>query len=129
LEIAKNENKFVLLDFTGSDWCGWCMKLDKEVFTRKEFKDYSKEKLVLVTVDFPHEKSQSSTVKQQNKKLQDEFKITGYPSIVLLSPSGQKVGQTGYVSEISKDYPKSFLDQLNEFMEKPAKNSKRSKDT
>ena len=53
LEKAKTEKKMVLLDFTGSDWCGWCMKLDKEVFSKKEFKDYAKENLVLVELDFP----------------------------------------------------------------------------
>ena len=51
---AKAEKKMVLLDFTGSDWCGWCIKLDKEVFSQPEFKDYAKENLVLVEVDFPN---------------------------------------------------------------------------
>jgi thioredoxin-related protein len=52
LAQAKAEKKMVVLDFTGSDWCGWCIKLDKEVFSKKEFKDYAKDNLVLVEVDF-----------------------------------------------------------------------------
>ena len=52
-EQAKQGGKRILLDFTGSDWCGWCKKLDAEVFSQQEFKDYAAKKLVLVEVDFP----------------------------------------------------------------------------
>ena len=53
LARAKAENKYVLLNFSGSDWCGWCTKLDKEVFSRQAFKDYARENLILVLLDFP----------------------------------------------------------------------------
>src|SRR5687767_6717334 len=81
LAKAKAENKMVLLDFTGSDWCGWCIKLDKEVFSKKEFKDYAKENLVLVEVDFPQGKNQSKKLKEQNAKLKQEFGVRGFPTI------------------------------------------------
>ena len=84
LARAKTEKKLVLLDFTGSDWCGWCIKLEKEVFSKPEFKTYAKENLVLVEVDFPQGKRQSAKLKAQNEKLQKEFGIQGYPTLIVL---------------------------------------------
>ena len=52
---AKAEGKHILIDFSGSDWCGWCIKLDKEVFSKKAFKSYAKENLILVLADFPRD--------------------------------------------------------------------------
>ena len=96
LAQAKAEKKLVVLDFTGSDWCGWCIKLDKEVFSKKEFKDYAKGNLVLVEVDFPQGKKLSKKTKEQNDKLQAQYGVKGYPTIVVLNPEGQKVGELGY---------------------------------
>src|SRR6266481_1993267 len=72
---AKKENKLVMLDFTGSDWCGWCKKLDAEVFSKPEFASYAKKNLVLVEVDFPRGKQQSAELKKANQALQDKYKI------------------------------------------------------
>lgn len=110
LAKAKAEKKMVLLDFTGSDWCGWCIKLDKEVFSKKQFKDYAKENLVLVEVDFPQGKRQTKKVKEQNAKLQQEHGVRGYPTIIVLNSEGQKVGQLGYM----EGGPEPFLAKLNE---------------
>ena len=96
LAQAKAEKKLVVLDFTGSDWCVWCKRLDKEVFSKKEFLDYAKENLVLVEVDFPQGKQQAAALKAQNEKLQSQFKIEGYPTIIVLDSEGKKVGQLGY---------------------------------
>jgi protein disulfide-isomerase len=93
---AAAENKPMLLDFTGSDWCGWCIKLDKEVFSGPEFVAYAKKNLVLVKVDFPRSKSQSATVRKQNEKLAAKFKIEGYPTIVVLNAQGVQIGELGY---------------------------------
>src|SRR5690242_19664467 len=68
-ETAKAEKKLVLLDFTGSDWCGWCIKLHKEVFSTPEFEKYAKENLVLVEVDFPRKKQLSAEQKTANGAL------------------------------------------------------------
>src|SRR5262245_30005189 len=65
---AKAEGKFVLINFTGSDWCGWCMKLRKEVFLKSEFNDYAKTNLILVEVDFPKRKPQPAPLQQANQK-------------------------------------------------------------
>jgi len=107
-ELAKKDGKHMLLDFTGSDWCGWCMKLDKEVFKKTEFKDYAKQSLVLVQLDFPHQKQLSKKVKEQNAKLAAKYQIKGYPSIIILSPEGELVGQTGY----QEGGPEKYVEML-----------------
>jgi protein disulfide-isomerase len=111
---AKAEKKLLVLDFTGSDWCGWCMKLDKEVFSKKEFKDYAKDNLVLVEVDFPQSKPQSKKLKEQNEKLQAKYGIEGYPTIVVLNGEGKKVGQLGY----QEGGPSAFTAKLDTLKEK-----------
>ena len=106
---AKKENKLVLLDFTGSDWCGWCIKLKGEVFDLKEFKDYADKNLVLVEVDFPRKKQLSADQKKANNALQEQYKIQGYPTIIVLNGEGKKVGELGYV----KGGPKAFIAELD----------------
>src|SRR5881628_3741355 len=69
---AKEEKKLVMLDFTGSDWCGWCIKLHKEVFSKPEFAEYAKDNLVLVEVDFPRAKTQTEELKKANQSLQEK---------------------------------------------------------
>ena len=106
---AKAENKRVLLDFTGSDWCGWCIKLHKEVFSQKEFLDYADKNLVLVQVDFPQRKKQAAKLKKANEALSEKFKIEGYPTIVILNAEGKQVGSSfGY-----EPSPKEFISQLD----------------
>ncbi len=94
---AKAENKKILLNFTGTDWCPWCIKLDKEVFSQPEFKDFASKNLVLVIVDFPHEKRLRSAVKKQNEALKATYGAQGYPTILVVDPEGKKVAQTGYI--------------------------------
>lgn len=86
----------VLLDFTGSDWCGWCKVLKKEVFQTPEFLDYAKKNLVLVEVDFPQRKKQSAELKKANEELQERFKVRYYPTIILLNSAGKVLGELGY---------------------------------
>lgn len=101
---AAKEGRFILLDFTGSDWCGWCIKLQKEVFSQEEFKTFAKDNLVCVELDFPRGKTQSTELKEQNKRLSEEYGIQGFPTIVLLSPKGEKVATTGYRPGGAKAY-------------------------
>lgn len=105
---AKKENKLVLMDFTGSDWCGWCIKLKKEVFDTQEFKDYADKNLVLVEVDFPRKKEQSAELKKANQALQAKYKIQGYPTIIVLDGDGKQVGELGYM----KGGPGPFIAEL-----------------
>ena len=94
---AKAENKLVLLDFTGSDWCGWCIRLNKEVFSQPEFAKYAKDNLVLVEVDFPRRKVLSAEQKSANDALQKKYEIKGYPTIIVLNGDGKKVAELGYM--------------------------------
>lgn len=94
---AKADKKLVLLDFTGSDWCPPCKKLAADVFAQQEFKNYAKEKLVLVELDFPTSKSQPEELKKQNQKLQTEYNIEGYPTVIILNPDGKEIARwVGY---------------------------------
>ena len=111
---AKEEKKLVMLDFTGSDWCGWCIKLHKEVFSKPEFAEYAKKNLVLVEVDFPRAKKQSAELKKANEELQAKYKIEGYPTIIVLNGEGKKVGVTGYV----EGGPKAWLAELDKQVKK-----------
>ncbi len=94
---AKKEHKMILLDFTGSDWCIWCQRTDKEVFETPKFKEFADKNLVLVTLDYPKSRPMPDAVKAQNAKLQDKFGIEGFPTLVVLTP-GEKVvfTQVGY---------------------------------
>lgn len=111
---AKAEKKLLLLDFTGSDWCGWCIKLNKEVFSQQEFQDYASKNLVLMEVDFPQTKTLPAEVKKQNDKLQTKYKIEGYPTIIVLNSEGKKVGELGY----QPGGPKAFIAALDKLKSK-----------
>ena len=107
-EEAKAGHKLLLINFTGSDWCGWCKRLDAEVFSKQEFADYAKENLVLMTADFPRAKPLSSEVRQQNATLAQKFGIEGFPTIVLLNSEGKMVGALGY----TPGGPTAFIGEL-----------------
>jgi protein disulfide-isomerase len=111
LKKAQAEKKMVLMDFTGSDWCGWCIKLQKEVFNTKEFADYADKNLVLVELDFPNKKEQSATLKATNKKLQQKYGARGFPTIVVLNSEGKEVWRkVGYMP----GGPKAWIEKLEE---------------
>ncbi len=93
---AKASHKLLLLDFTGSDWCIWCKKLDAEVFSQPEFQSYAKDHLVLMTVDFPRKSPLAPEVKKQNSELAEKYEIQGFPTIIVLNGEGKKVGELGY---------------------------------
>ena len=93
---ASQTGSYLLLDFSGSDWCGWCMKLDREVFSKAEFEAYAKTNLICVLLDFPQQKPLSNKLKEQNAGLANKYGIEGYPTVLLLSPEGKLVARTGY---------------------------------
>jgi len=97
LETARTEKKAVLVDFTGSDWCVWCIKLKKEVFETPEFSQYATNNLVLLELDFPNSKPQSDELKKQNAELQRQFGIEGFPTILVLNSEGKLIGKMGYI--------------------------------
>jgi thioredoxin-related protein len=110
LASALKENRNVLLDFTGSDWCGWCVKLKRDTFDQPAFKEYADKNLVLVEIDFPQGKSQKPEVKRQNEALQQQYQVQGFPTLVLLDPQGKIIKQqSGYIP----GGPKGFMDWVN----------------
>ena len=107
-EDAKAGKKLMLLEFTGSDWCGWCMKLDKEVFSTPEFQNYASRNLILVKLDFPRRRPQTEALKKQNEQLAQKYGIQGFPTIIVLNGQGEKVGELGYM----EGGPSPFLAKL-----------------
>jgi protein disulfide-isomerase len=112
---AAKEGKPIFINFTGTDWCGWCIKLEKEVFSKKAFQDYAKENLVLVEVDFPKKKEQSAELKEQNKKLDKEYGVEGYPTLYLLDAQGKKLTEDiGY----REGGPEAYVAHLKSLLKK-----------
>jgi thioredoxin-related protein len=93
---AKNEKKMLLMNFTGSDWCIWCKKLQSEVFTKPEFIDYANKNLVLLEVDFPNGKPQTDAQKKANEALSEKFGVEGFPTLIVLNSDGKPIGKLGY---------------------------------
>jgi len=108
LTTAKAQNKPVVMDFTGSDWCGWCIKLDREVFSAADFKTYAAKNLVLLKVDFPRRTALPAQEQAQNDKLAAQYGIQGFPTVVVLKPDGSKAGELGYLP----GGPKAFIAAL-----------------
>lgn len=111
IKVAKTEKKAILVDFTGSDWCGWCIRLKKEVFDQKEFVAATKD-FVLVELDYPQKKQQSPEEKAKNKAWAEKFSIEGFPTIMLLDSNGEPFAQTGYEA----GGPVKYLAHLAELM-------------
>lgn len=101
------EGKLMLLDFTGSDWCGFCTKLDEDIFSKGPFKSFAKKRLVLVELDYPRTKQQSDEVKKQNSELRSKFGVNGFPTLILIDANGKEVAR--WVG-----YKKDLLDELKE---------------
>jgi thioredoxin-related protein len=105
IAISSKEKKPMLLFFTGSDWCGWCIRLQKEVLKTPEFAAWAKKNVVLVELDFPRRTPQSDAIKNQNAGIQQAFGVQGYPTVWFASakqkdgkPSFTGIGSTGYLA-------------------------------
>jgi protein disulfide-isomerase len=114
MKLSAKTGKPILADFSGSDWCGWCIKLDREVFSKKVFLDYAKKNLILVMLDFPRRKSQSSKLTSQNKKLMTKYKVRGFPTVLLLDSKGKVIATTGY----RRGGAKKYVEHLEKLLEK-----------
>ncbi len=91
------DKKPMLVNFTGSDWCGWCIKLDREVFSKKEFQKWAKENVILVKLDFPRKSKQTAAEKKANRALANKYGVRGYPTILFINGKGEAVGKSGYM--------------------------------
>lgn len=110
LALAKKEGKPVFLNFTGSDWCGWCKLMENKVFSKPTWQAYTKENLVLVWVDFPRNKQLvPEEIVPKNKELAKQYGIQGYPTYVLLSPEGKEIGRLGADRDAT---PEGFIEDV-----------------
>ena len=80
-ELSIKSGKPILANFTGSDWCGWCIRLNREVFVTPEFKDWASENVILLELDYPRRQQQTDEIKKQNRELQQFFQVRGYPTL------------------------------------------------
>lgn len=119
IEVAAKEKKPLMMFFTGSDWCGWCMRLQKEVFVKPEFAKWAKQNVVLVELDYPRRKQLKPEIANQNNQLQQMFAVQGYPTVwfvrafvVKEKVEFQQIGSTGYVA----GGPESWIGTANEIL-------------
>jgi protein disulfide-isomerase len=112
IKIADEENKTVFINFTGSDWCKWCIKLSDEVFTKQAFENYAKDNLVLVKLDFPRNIEQTQEVKDYNRNLMKKYQVQGFPTVVVLNKDGERIGTTGYVPGGPEKYVKHLEEMI-----------------
>jgi len=109
---AGREGKDLFINFSGSDWCGWCKLLDREVFSRAEFVQKAGQSFVFVLADFPRDTSgQTKAVQQQNQRLSDRYKVEGFPTVILADSAGREYARTGYVEGGPVKYLK-YLEEL-----------------
>ncbi|MCH1478771.1 thioredoxin family protein [Crocinitomicaceae bacterium] len=121
VKISQKEKKPIMMFFTGSDWCGWCIRLQKEVFFQEDFKKWASENVVLLELDFPRRKALSPELKEQNSKLQRQFAIQGYPTVWFVEPGKDsqnnlkfdRIGRTGYV----KGGPGAWISNANALLD------------
>jgi thioredoxin-related protein len=108
--LARKENKDLFVDFTGSDWCGWCIKLDEEVFSHEEFLVEARKDYVLVALDYPRSDEAKAAVPnpERNDELRDKYGVRGYPSCLLMTADGDVYGKTGY----QKGGPEKYIEHL-----------------
>jgi thiol-disulfide isomerase/thioredoxin len=118
--ISKKENKPIMANFTGSDWCGWCKRLTASVFSQPEFKTWADKSVVLLELDYPRGKQIPEVIKAQNANLQQAFQISGYPTVWIfdLAKDDSKnqysinaLGRTGYKASVGE-----FTTEVNGFL-------------
>ena len=121
IAIGNKEKKPLLLFFTGSDWCGWCIRLQKEVLKTPEFEKWASENVILVELDYPRRTPQTAEIKQQNNELQQAFSIQGFPTICFANGTNKDgkvnfegLGTTGYVA----GGPAAWLEVANGILKK-----------
>lgn len=105
VKISEQTKKPILFFFTGSDWCGWCIRLQNEVFKTPEFAKWASEKVILVELDFPRRKALPEQIQAQNNELKNFFQVSGFPTVWLVNANKtadnkitfKQLGRTGYV--------------------------------
>lgn len=109
LSVAKRENRPLLLFFTGSDWCGWCKKIDKEVFENPEFASHIGNRFIFVKLDFPMNNPLPKDESNQNAMLKQKYGITGFPTVVVIDSNENFIAESGYRPGGGKEYANYLL--------------------
>lgn len=112
--LASKLDRYVLINFTGSDWCSWCFRLRDEVFTQPAFLDYAKANLILLKLDFPRKSQLSPAEQKANDALAQRFGVQGFPTIVLVDSKGEEITRTGYQYGGAENYVKHLKELLGE---------------
>jgi thioredoxin-related protein len=105
---ATLEGKDMLLNFSGSDWCGWCIKLKQEVFSKASFKNEATKNFILVELDLPQRTKQPARIREQNQKLVRAYGVTGFPTILVTDSEGRVYARAGYMA----GGPEKFISYL-----------------
>ena len=112
LKRAKDNSKPIFILFTGSDWCSWCVKFEKEVLSKSEFLDYATNTWELVIADFPQKKKIAPELKKQYKALQKKYAVRGFPTVMLIDAKGKELCSAGYSEGGAKVWLEKFLNKL-----------------
>ncbi len=125
-ELSKTTKKPIFAFFTGSDWCGWCRKLQNDVFSKPEFVEWASKNVILLELDFPRTKKLSPELTQQNNGMQQALRVTGYPTCWFIYTTKDEatnnynlstIGSLGYPAgaEVGKEQVK-FLEDANKIL-------------
>lgn len=121
-KLSEKSKKPLLMFFTGSDWCGWCIRLQKEVLKTPEFAKWAKDNVILVELDFPRRTPQTDDIKKQNFELQQFFGVRGYPTVWFANATKDKTGKVSFAQLGSTGYvaggPTVWLDGANKIIKK-----------
>ena len=109
---AEAEGKPLMINFTGSNWCSGCIRLDKEIFSKPVFINYANEHLILLKIDFPLGVQQEESLINQNNYLYDHYEIEGLPTVILMDPVVEIYRDYGY----GKDSPHSYVLRLKSLL-------------
>ena len=122
IALSYETKKPIMLFFTGSDWCGWCIRLQTEVFRTETFTKWAKENVILVELDYPRKKEQPQAIKDQNKQLQQMFAVQGYPTCHFVMPTPTDDGRINLTSLGQNGYmaggPDAWIAKVTEFLPK-----------
>jgi len=118
---AEDEDRMILLDFTGSDWCEWCARLEKEVWETSEFIQWADDNLVMVFIDFPQNMKLTESQQSHNRALKEFFGVSGYPTVFLLDNDLTPLLKTGLRRGGPQEYIRHLMEDRNIEVKSPEK--------
>jgi protein disulfide-isomerase len=115
MEASKKSGKLVFAFFTGSDWCGPCKEFTRTILSTSTFRNWARTNVHLLEVDFPERKAQSDMIKRQNEALANTYRVTGFPTVLLITPDRKTYAR---LSISSRTTPQTFVDNLNQLVKR-----------